>query len=407
MKLAVDLHSHSSYAGGVGKIRLDDISAIMKMKGIDVFGTGDCLCPARTAELASRLQERFPGLYSLTGDESLFLLQTEVIFTTRLPGHKNRIIAHHLLLFPDFAAIHRVQELFSRWQVKNTIGRPFLTSTDRVQLQDQMFSILGQDQDIELIPAHIMTPDGVYGSRNNLGELLEFYGDFLPNIHAIETGLSADPSMLEKIPDLADRTFISGSDCHSAALNRIGREFTILEATDLSYVGIVRAIRGNQVVLTAEFHPAEGKYYLTGHRSTRPGHKHSLWYEESTASGGICPVCGKTMLSGVKQRCSQLQDDEIKPLPRKFLYHIPLIEIIALTGYPKKKTEFIYKQIIEIAGSEIALWQSFNLQELLDKSIDPQTIKLILAVKNGDFFYDPPGFDGLYGKLYVGAENGN
>jgi len=36
-----------------------------------------------------------------------------------------------------------------------------------------------------------MTPDGIYGSKNNLSELTEFYGNFLPNIHAIETGLSA------------------------------------------------------------------------------------------------------------------------------------------------------------------------------------------------------------------------
>ncbi|MBN1949370.1 MAG: hypothetical protein JW784_06470, partial [Candidatus Cloacimonetes bacterium] len=313
MKLAVDLHSHSSYAGGVGKISLEDISFIMKIKGIDVFGTGDCLCPARTAELSSRLQQKFSGLYSLTGDKSLFLLQTEVIFTTRLPGHKNRIIAHHLLLFPDFSALYRVQKLLSSWQVKNTIGRPFLISSDRIQLQDQLFSILDQDQGIELIPAHIMTPDGIYGSRNNLEELLEFYGDFLPNIHAVETGLSADPSMLEKIPDLADLTFISASDCHSAALNRVGREFTILEANELSYAGIIRAIRENQVVITAEFHPAEGKYYLTGHRFSRPGHADSLWYEEKTACSGICPVCGKTMLTGVKQRCFQLQDEQIKP----------------------------------------------------------------------------------------------
>jgi PHP family Zn ribbon phosphoesterase len=43
MKLAVDLHSHSGYAGGVGQIELSAVSKTMKLKGIDVFGTGDCL----------------------------------------------------------------------------------------------------------------------------------------------------------------------------------------------------------------------------------------------------------------------------------------------------------------------------------------------------------------------------
>ena len=43
MHLSVDLHSHSGHAGGVGNIRLEDIARAMRKKGIDVFGTGDCL----------------------------------------------------------------------------------------------------------------------------------------------------------------------------------------------------------------------------------------------------------------------------------------------------------------------------------------------------------------------------
>ena len=51
MNLTVDLHSHSGYAGGVGTILLADVARTMKMKGIDVFGTGDVLLPARYKEL--------------------------------------------------------------------------------------------------------------------------------------------------------------------------------------------------------------------------------------------------------------------------------------------------------------------------------------------------------------------
>ena len=40
MKLAVDLHSHSGYAGGVGQIELTAVSRTMKLKGIDIFGLG-------------------------------------------------------------------------------------------------------------------------------------------------------------------------------------------------------------------------------------------------------------------------------------------------------------------------------------------------------------------------------
>ena len=56
MQLCVDLHSHSGYAGGVGDIQLNDIVNTMSYKGIDVFGTGDCLYPKRTHELYQELK---------------------------------------------------------------------------------------------------------------------------------------------------------------------------------------------------------------------------------------------------------------------------------------------------------------------------------------------------------------
>ena len=45
MKINVDLHYHSGASGGVGKINLTDFLNIAPLKGIDVVGSGDCLCP--------------------------------------------------------------------------------------------------------------------------------------------------------------------------------------------------------------------------------------------------------------------------------------------------------------------------------------------------------------------------
>jgi len=45
MKIAVDLHSHSGYAGGTKNISLEGLASSMILKGIDVLGTGDCLFP--------------------------------------------------------------------------------------------------------------------------------------------------------------------------------------------------------------------------------------------------------------------------------------------------------------------------------------------------------------------------
>ncbi|MEA2096341.1 MAG: endonuclease Q family protein [Candidatus Cloacimonadota bacterium] len=406
MKLAVDLHSHSGYAGGVGQIELTAVSKTIKLKGIDVFGTGDCIFPPRTEELKRELTEVSKGLFALHKDKSKFLLQTEVIFSTKLVHKRNKTIAHHIILFPDFESIYKMQKLMNKWGMKNTIGRPFITSNTQKELEDQLFEISNIHPLIEIIPAHVMTPDGIFGSKNDLDELIEFYGKFLPKIKAIETGLSADPQMLEKIPDLAALTFISNSDCHSAALNRIGREFTILDVDQVDYKSIIHAIRQNNVIMTAEFNPAEGRYFLTGHRADRKGHSHELIFADKIPEQLICPICNKKMNLGVRERTIQLQDNSIIPISRNYLHLIPLIEVIAasqnLKSITSKRVQKIFDIVMNIFPSEIALWQSDSIQVMLDKRVDQKTINQILAVKKGDFKFQPPGFDGTYGKLIIG-----
>jgi len=406
LKLAIDFHSHSGYAGGVGQIELTTVSKTMKLKGIDVFGTGDCIFPTRTEELKHELTEVKEGLFALPKDSSKFLLQTEIIFSTKLMHKRNKTIAHHIILFPNFESIYKMQLLMNNWGMKNTIGRPFITSDTQKELEDQLFEINNIHPLIEIIPAHIMTPDGIFGSKNDLDELSEFYGNFLSKIKAIETGLSADPQMLEKIPDLAELTFISNSDCHSAALNRIGREFTILEVDQVSYKSIIQAIRQNQVNMTAEFNPAEGKYYLTGHRSNRKGHSSEIIFSNKIPQDLICPVCNKKMNLGVRERTIQLQDNSIIPTTRKYMHLIPLIEVLAasqnLKSITSNKVRRIFDIIMNIFPSEIALWQSDSIQVMLDKRVPQKTINQILAVQQGDFVFQPPGFDGIYGNLIIG-----
>ena len=406
LKLAVDLHSHSGYAGGVGQIELTTVSKTMKLKGIDIFGTGDCIFPPRTEELKQELKEVSDGLFALLNDNSKFLLQTEVIFSTKLAHKRNKTIAHHIILFPDFESIYRMQLLMNKWGMKNTIGRPFITSDTQKELEDQLFEISNIHPLIEIIPAHVMTPDGIFGSKNDLDKLSEFYGKYLPEIRAIETGLSADPQMLGKIPDLAKLTFISNSDCHSAALNRIGREFTILDVEQTNYKSIINAIRQNNVVMTAEFNPAEGRYFLTGHRANRKGHTSEVIFTNEIPQDLICPICDKKMNLGVRERSIQLQDDSIIPIARNFMHLIPLIEVVAssqnLKSITSKKVKKIFDIVMNIFPSEITLWQSDSIQVMLDKRVPQKTINQILAVQRGDFIFQPPGFDGVYGNLIIG-----
>lgn len=398
MKIVTDLHSHSGYAGGVGQIELSDVAKSMKTKGIDVFGTGDCLLPQRLKELEEQLIETKEGLFSLDNDSSYFMLQSEIILTVALEGRKGKTIAHHVVLIPSFDVAKKIIKLFEKLKVKNTIGRPFIVSEDLKAQEDFLFALQGIDSLIEIIPAHIMTPDGVLGSKNNLQQIEEFYGSFTKNIRVIETGLSADPSMLEKIPDLANLTYISNSDCHSTALNRIGREFTIIDAEEFSYKGIIQALRNNKIILTAEFNPAQGRYYTTGHRSDR--HKDGSFFIANN-NDSICKICDKNLDLGVKQRCEELSDPNIVPLKRKFKHLIPLVEVIAFSLNIKnpsaKSVTKEYYDIMQYFNSEIGLW----LNDLSDIPINPKIKENIIAVQAEDFYFDPPGFDGQYGVLKV------
>jgi uncharacterized protein (TIGR00375 family) len=407
MKITVDLHSHSGYAGGVGQIELQQVSASMKLKGIDVFGTGDCLFPPRLQELKLELQETEEGLFALPHDSSRFLLQTEVIFSTRLAGYRNKIKAHHLILFPNFSAVEKLQMLLQKWETKNTIGRPFLVTKSQKELEDKLFQMREIHPLIEIIPAHVMTPEGILGSKNNLSSMQEFYGNFLPEIHCIETGLSADPDMLNQIPELLDLTFISNSDCHSAALNRIGREFTMLRVNDKSYSAIVHSLRNNEVEFTAEFHPAEGRYFLTGHRADRSGHESEIIFNDNLPANLICPICGKKMNLGVLQRCHQLRDKKIIPRKRNYKHLIPLVEVIAeslnIKTVNSSRVQSCYQEIMKLFPSEIALWQAENVEVVLDKRVAQKTINRILSVQRGEFRFDPAGYDGVYGSLKIDA----
>lgn len=408
MKIAVDLHSHSGYAGGVGQIPLAKVAATMACKGIHVFGSGDCLYPPRAVELRHLLRESRPGLFSLADSDRFFLLQTEIIVSVTLPGYKNRIVGHHVVLFPDYESIEKLQRLWKNWGLKNTIGRPFLTCENRTVLEDRLHEIAGIHPMTEIFPAHIMTPDGVLGSKNMLTSMAEFYGSFESRIRIIETGLSADPAMLGQIPDLKDRTMISNSDCHSAALNRIGREYTVLEAECLDYPSLIHALREGKVDYTAEFNPAEGRYYLTGHRGDKHDSGSDVFYTGVAPEDLRCPECGKKMLPGVRQRCLMLADGKVVPATRRFRSLIPLIEVIAHALETKavegKQVTGIYYKIMRYFKNEIAVWDASldTVRERLEETIPKAVVNAICSVSEGRFRFDPPGYDGKYGELRIG-----
>ncbi|MBW6462107.1 MAG: endonuclease Q family protein [DPANN group archaeon] len=419
MLINCDFHSHSGYAGGVGQISLLDLEVAMEKKGIDVFGTGDCLHPQWREFLKDNLVERKEGLFSNKDNKARFMLQTEVIFTAAVGSGRKSV--HTVILFPSFESVENTCKLLDGMGVKNTIGRPFIKCVDRVDVSNRLSKILDVDDKIEAIPAHVMTPQGVYGSNNPIDKMKDFYGAATERITAVETGLSADPEILSLIPELDDYSLISNSDAHSAALNRMGREFTTVDTTSVSYGNIIDSIRKNKIARTAEFNPTEGRFFLTGHRAGKKGHNdaYCVFSPKYTPKDNKCPICSKKLTIGVLARALQLKEiqggtrqfGELSPSTKDFVRMVPLVEVIAhsigVLSVVSVKVVELYEKIIGIFGNEARIW--FEKDETIRKKLasaelSDNVIENIIKVKNDDFCFSPPGFDGTYGKFSIGGK---
>lgn len=420
MEINADLHSHSGYAGGVGNISLAAVALSMKKKGIHVFGTGDCLHPGWNQALTRSLEEREPGLFALreagANPDARFMLQTEIIMTAATAVTRGRKNVHCVLLFPSFDACSSAARVLEGWGLKNTIGRPFLKCKDPDDVAAKLTKLLELDSGIEMIPAHVMTPQGVFGSDNPINRLSDFFGEAAGRINAVETGLSADPIVLDLIPELDNLALVSSSDCHSAASNRLGREFTALEVEQFSYPALLAALRHRRVTWTAEFNPGEGKYFLSGHRAGKQGHGkgYCIFSPDRTPPDGRCPICGKPLTVGVLERAIQIShaqgaDRELQAKSRRrFVHMVPLSEVVAYSlgiGNPNSsKVTDLYEKIVHAFGTEIEMWkvEPHVVREVLASVVPQDTIETIVEIKNDNFTFEPLGFDGSYGRLAVG-----
>ena len=441
MELTVDLHAHSVFAGGTQALKLTlekysenkkkavnhliKTNETMPLKGIDLIGTGDCQFTIWTEILKEVVIEDSPGIYYLEGNfNTRLILQTEIIFT--LPIQKHSKIVHIVFLFPNFTTVDSFRDLLNIWGVKHEkMARPYVKCESKVQVSHRIFQILEIDPLIEFIPAHIMTPQGVFGSNIKLTRLSDFFGTASSRIKIVETGLSADPQFLGLIPELDNKTLISNSDAHSSALHRMGREFTVLNVSKITYSHIIKCLRNNKVECTVEFPPEEGRFFLTGHRSGRkkPGlhddSQYCYFSPQHVPKNDICPICHKSLTIGVFQRCMEISKvqggkrnlNDINP-KQKFIRMVPLIDILSKARNVKTKTAKSlirdYQHINSIIGPESILWK-ITLDEMeakLSGQIDETILNALKHVKKGNFTFYPYGYDGKYGALKLG-ERGN
>ena len=389
MGFFADFHIHSRYSRGTSPaLELPELARWAGIKGLRVVGSGDFTHPLWFRSMKDALNETAPGLYSLEKNKPTvhFILSSEISLIFKQGGRVRKV--HLLLLAPSLAAVEKINAaLGSRYNL-GADGRPILGASAR----EFSAEILAIDDRVLIIPAHIWTPwFSLLGSRSGFDSLDECFAEVAPFIHAVETGLSADPPMLARVASLQRYTILSNSDAHSAAnLGREANEF----ACPLAYDAIARAIRENAIVRTIEFFPEQGKYHYDGHRLCGI----SLAPAQTRALGGICPVCGKPLTLGVLYRANELADrDAENRVP--FTYQIPLKQILSQVlqcGEISQKVGRRYFSLIERLGPEFTILRDTPISVLAAE--DEKLAAAIQAMRENRVGRQP-GYDGVYGRI--------
>ena len=397
MKFIADFHIHSKYSRATSpQSDLEHLEEQAVIKGIDVLGTGDFTHPEWFKNLKEKLEPAEPGLFRLKNGKTRFILTSEISCIYSKNGKVRKI--HILILAPDFETVEKINTKLSWIGNLKSDGRPILG----LDAKELVKIILSVSSDCLIIPAHVMTPwFGLFGSKSGFDSLEECFEDYSKYIFAMETGLSADPKMLWRMPDVRKVTLISNSDAHSPA--KIGREVNVFD-TELNYSEIIEAIKSGDLkkfLYTIEFFPQQGKYYYDGHRKCEV----SCSPQETKKYNGICPVCGRPLTIGVLTRVEELADKPkgFRPenaIPFKSL--IPLKEIIAdllKVGVGTKGVEKEYKNLIEKFGSEINILLNTPASDLKETSL-PEISEAISRLRKGEIHIDP-GYDGEHGKIDI------
>jgi len=421
MEIIADLHLHSKYSRAVSqKMIIPQISLWASKKGIGLVGTADFTHPLWFRELKTNLKEVGEGIYQVKNSlgrkiNPLFLLTTEISSIYTQDGRSHRI--HNLIFAPNLSIVESINnKLRLRGVNLMSDGRP-ITGLSTPQLCEIVFSV---SKDCLIIPAHIWTPwYSLYGSNSGFDSIKECFGEFTDRIYAIETGLSSDPAMNWRIPELDKRNILSFSDAHSP--QKLGREATVFKIEDikkLSYEDIKEAIINNKIAYTIEFYPEEGKYHWTGHRSCQI--KQSP--EQTAKLGTICPVCGRKLTIGVMQRVEELAGCSAKEVIGErnhliksksnrppYVMIVPLLEIIAEVMESTVSSQAVinrYEQMIEKFGSDFEVLLKTPI-EFIGQTFGEKTAEAIKRVREGQIFVDP-GYDGVFGtvKIWSDSEEG-
>ncbi len=396
MKFIADFHLHSKYSRATSKdFDLDKISQWAKIKGIKVVGTGDFTHPVWFGELKEKLEPAAPGLFRLKkGDNGTFFILTSEISCIYTKNNKVRKI-HVVILAPGLEVVEEINRRLNAVGNLKSDGRPILG----MDAKELLRIIIGVSPDCLFVPAHCLTPwFSIFGSKSGFDSVEECFEELSPQIFALESGLSADPDMIRRIPDGRRLCIISNSDAHSP--EKLGREANVFD-TKLDYYSIVDSIKAkdpSRFLYTVEFYPEEGKYHYDGHRLC----KVCLSPEESRKYNEICPVCGRSLTIGVANRVAKISDTEKIEGGIPFKKLVPLKEIISEclgVGVLSLAVKKEYDKLINAFNSEFSVLLDASIGNI-EKASGKLIAEAVKRVREGDLSISP-GFDGEFGKVSI------
>ena len=372
MAYVADLHLHSYFARSTSReLNFENLARWAKIKGIDLLASADFTHPVWFQETRRKLTEPYDGLYEHDGVK--FVLGTELSCNAEQGGRHRRI--HVLVFAPSLDTVERINGMLAPKGRLEGDGRPTLHMTAR----DLVSALLDVDDRCLVIPAHAWTPwFGVFGSRSGFDSLEECFGDTVSHIYAVETGLSSEPAINWRIPELDTRSIVSFSDAHS--LPKLGRELTVFEG-ELSYQGPAEALQRQRIAYTVEFFPQEGKYHYSGHRKC--GVSYSP--EDLDRNGPGCPRCGRRLTLGVMQRVDELAAREVKTWTDE-------------EGFTRADNNKLVGEL----GDELSVLTDAPLSDVARVSGEV-VAEGIGRVRRGEISIEP-GYDGLYGAVKVWSD---
>jgi DNA helicase-2/ATP-dependent DNA helicase PcrA len=383
---------------------------------VDLLGSGDFTHPAWVAELEEKLVETGDGAYELRPELASaltpqvpgacrrpvrFLLSGEISSIYKRQGKTRKV--HSLILLPDLEAVKRLNQRLDLLGNIQSDGRPILG----LDAHDLLELCLEVEPGVIFIPAHIWTPwFSLFGSKSGFDSIEECFADLTGHIHALETGLSSDPSMNWRLSALDGYKLVSHSDAHSPG--KLAREADLFTCPP-TYPDIAAALSGSGgdgLAGTLEFFPDEGKYHLDGHRKCGV----RLDPAQTRELGGKCPVCGGNLTVGVLSRVEDLADRPPgdRPsgaLPFESLVPLPeLMSEVMQRGPATKGVTAAVDRLVQELGPELYILRQAPLDQL--KGLGGEVLaEGVRRMRQGKVYVEG-GFDGQFGivRLFSPSE---